>query len=329
MNPIENMRRCRVSHRNRSLKEVPKSNLPLAQDSLNTARSDLKSAKALYDSECYPNAIYHLQQSLEKGWKSFGFYYGVITEGQARSRDIIGHKGSKVCTRTISAFKKVVSRMRTQIKTLKNIQTPQPGDPAALMIDSDNLKTLDDGVDDILRELNNFAANEDKIRSMPYDEMNKIVDSLTKLNLALDDAGKKLDSDLFTHELCEKIRIGTYRFWRRLVAGNPFAEGLLKKSVWEELTDEMIREMMQSSLCAIAVTAPLFQLAVMTQVHEQTTRYRMDGISPESIYTTTHPMIQLFPQIHALSETTLINLERLYTELPVDETVEEAEEEES
>lgn len=318
-----------MSHHSRALKKIPKSNIPLAQDSLKTARLDLKSAKALYTGECYPPAIYHLQQSLEKGWKSFGFYYGIITEGQARSRDIIGHKGSKVCTRTISSFKKVVSRMRNQVKTLKTIQTTEPGDPAALMLNDENLKQLDEGIDLILRDLNNFAANEDAIRAMPYDEMKKIVDSLAKFTQALDDAQNRMNNDLFTHELCDKIRVGTYRFWRPLVTGNPYADTILKKVVWDDLTDDTIREMMKCTLCAIAVTAPLFQLAVITQVHEQTTRYQMNGISPESIYTATHPMIQLFPQIHAVSEITLTNLERLYSALPSDELLPEDEEESS
>lgn len=315
-----------MSHHSRSLKENPKSNIHLAQDSLGTAKLDLKSAMALYNGECYPTAVYHLQQSLEKGWKSFGFYYGIITEGQARSRDIIGHKGSKVCTRTISLFKKVVSRMRTQIKTLKNVQSSHPDDQPALMLNDDNLKQFDDGIDVILRELTNFAANEDQLRTMSYDEMKKITDSLTELNRAIIDAETKMDGNLLSHELCENIRVGTYRYWRPLVSGNPFAEGLLKKSVWEELSDEMIREMMKRTICAISVTAPLFQLAVLTQVHEQTTRYRMDGFSPESVYTANHPMVQLFPQIHALSETTLRNLEQLYTALPADELLPDDEE---
>lgn len=305
-----------MSHHKRALREVPKSNIPLAQDSLKRARSDLKSAKVLYENECYPDTVYHLQQSLEKAWKSFGFYYGIITEGQARSKDIIGHKGSKVCTRTIIAFKKVVGHMRSQVKALKNVQTSHPTEPSALIVSDDQLITLDDGVGEILRELNNYTANEDALRTMPYDEMKQLIDTLTELQRLLDDIELKLDSSPFKDEFCEKIRQGAYRFWRPLVAGNPYAERILRKTVWEELTDDMIRDMMKCTMHGIAVTAPLFPLAVITQVHEQTTRYRMDGITPESIYTTDHPMIRLFPQIHALSETALFNLEHLYAELP-------------
>jgi hypothetical protein len=314
-----------MSRHSRSLKEIPKTNIPLAQDSLKTARSDLKSAKALYDSECYPNAIYHLQQSLEKGWKSFGFYYGIITEGQARSRDIIGHKGSKVCTRTILAFKKVAGHMRAQVKALKNARNTDQNNQLPEVLDADHLKEFEDGIDVLLRELNNFAANEDKLRAMPYEEMKQLVDPLTDLQRSLDDIEQKLDNSQFRAELCEKIRQGAYRFWRPVVAGNPYAERILKKTVWEDLTDDMILDMMKYTIRGIAVSAPLFPLAVITQVHEQTTRYRMDGVAPESIYTASHPMIQLFPQIHTLSENTLINLERLYAELPVSDLLTEKE----
>ncbi len=304
-----------MSHRSRSLKEKPRTNIPLAQDSLNTARSDLKSAKALYNNECYPNAVYHLQQSLEKAWKSFGFFYGIITEGQARSKDIIGHKGSKVCTRTILTFKKVVRHMRMQVKALKNVQTSYSAEQSALIMDEDHLETLDDCADDLLREINNFASNEDNLRNMPYNEMKQLVDSLTDLQRMLDDFELKLDTQI-NEEFYEKVRERAYRIWRPLVVGNPYAELILKKTVWEDLKDDMIRDMIKCTIHGIAVTAPLFRLAVITQVHEQTTRYRMDGLSPESIYTPAHPMIQLFPQILALSETALFNLKSLYVELP-------------
>jgi hypothetical protein len=209
--------------------------------------------------------------------------------------------------------------MRMQVKALKNVCKPEHADQMPLVVNDDLLKELDNGIDTLLREINNFTANEDQIRNMPYDEMKTLIDSLTELQRELDNMEKKLKSSQFNNELCEKIRLGAYRFWRPLVAGNPYAEAVLKKTVWEELTDDMIRGMMNVTLHGIAVTAPLFQLAVITQVHEQTTRYRMDGITPAAIYTSTHPMIQLFPSIHSVAKKTIANLERLYEEIPPEE----------
>lgn len=107
--------------------------------------------------------------------------------------------------------------------------------------------------------------------------------------------------------------------------GHPHAEMILRKTVWEEMTDSAIKEMLKGTLCGLAITPPLFQLAVITQVHEQTTRYGMGDLPPESIYTETHPIIQLFPKIYEISDAALINLERFYTAFPAEE--EDAEEE--
>jgi len=312
-----------MPHRSKSLKTVPKSNIPLAQKSLKDAFSDLKSAKTLFDGQCYSHAIYHLQQSHEKSWKSFGFYYGVITEGMARSNDIIGHKGSKVCIHTISALKKIVSHMRVQAKAVNNLKNTGSADQVSVILNEDLLKQSDEGIDFLLKELNNFAANEDKIWNMPYDEMKNYIDSLIMLDQSMDEVEKKLDTPQFREEVCDKIRQGTYRLWRPLVAGNPSGERLLKKIVWEDLTNDMIHDMLKATLCGICVTAPLFTLSVITQVHEQTTRYGINDLSPESIYTASHPMIRLYPQIYTVTETTLSYLERLYAEIPADKLLEE------
>jgi len=313
-----------MSQRSKSLKEKkPKSDTVLAQNSLKNARADLKSAKVLYESECYPNAIYHLQQSLEKSWKSFGFYYGIITEGMARSNDIIGHKGSKVCIRTIVAFKKVVGYTRREVKALKNLRETDTTDQTAVVLNEDLIIQFDHGVDELITGLNNFTANEDKIRGMPYDEMKKIIDPLMQLDSSLNETVQKLDDPQIKAEICEKIRDGSYKFWRPLVAGSPHADKILRECLWEKLTDDVIVHLMKCTLRGVGVTGPLFPLAVITQVHEQTTRYGMDNHSPDEIYTATHPMIQLFPQIHAISETTLNNLERLYTIIPPDELIDD------
>lgn len=305
-----------MSHHRRSLKEIPKTNIPLAKDSLDTARSDLKSAKALYDSELYPTAIYHLQQSIEKGWKSFGFYYGIITEGQARSRDIIGHKGSKVCNRTITVLKKVISHMRSKVKTLKHICSTEQTEHSSAPLQEDFLKELDGDIDTLVREVNNITANEEEIRKMPYDDMNDLIEFLTAFQKSLIFIEEMVNSPKFSEEYCEAIRQGAYRTWRPIFVGVPYADNILKKTLWEKLDNETIRKMMIAALHGMMVTVPLFQLAIITQVHEQTTRYRLDGISPTVIYTTTHPLIQLFPSIYSLTEETLTNLERLYDEMP-------------
>ena len=78
------------------------------------------SAKTLFETGLYPQAIFFLQQSIEKGWKSFGFYYGIIDEEDARSREI-SHKGSRVANKTLKVLRRFVLHLRFSIKQLRII----------------------------------------------------------------------------------------------------------------------------------------------------------------------------------------------------------------
>lgn len=75
------------------------------------SRNDLKLAKIAYDIKDYGNAVFHLQQSVEKTVKAYGLLLGVINN----PKDEIGHKTPKVYLKMLRF---------SWISDLSNIITP-------------------------------------------------------------------------------------------------------------------------------------------------------------------------------------------------------------
>ncbi len=301
-----------MTHRNNPGKRSVKPDIPLAKETLKIARDELKGAKALYDTGIYPMAVFSLQQSMEKGWKSFGFYYGIINEEDARSKDI-GHKGSRVCNKSIRLLQRIVSRIRSNIQRMRNFYHIRFSEQESK---GDILINLESNIAQLSTELTNFANDERKYRNLSSEEMNKTIQELTLILKAFEETEKILNSPNFSEEHYEKIKEGAFEIGQSIFRGLPQAEDALKKICFESLTNEKIKKIIDNTIKGVAVITPLLCLAVLTQAHEQSTRYIFDGQSPNQIYTASHPLIQKFPEILQIAEKTLENLESFYETLP-------------
>lgn len=58
--------------------------MSFAETLFEIARTDLEAAKCLFEQELYPQAVFYLQQSVEKATKSFGLLKDIIKEGEVK-----------------------------------------------------------------------------------------------------------------------------------------------------------------------------------------------------------------------------------------------------
>ncbi|RQD81234.1 MAG: HEPN domain-containing protein [Methanocalculus sp. MSAO_Arc1] len=58
--------------------------MKLAKDTLAVAQQDIKASIVLFEHSFFPQAVFSLQQGIEKGWKAYGYYIGTITPEKAR-----------------------------------------------------------------------------------------------------------------------------------------------------------------------------------------------------------------------------------------------------
>ena len=83
---------------------VPSRNARLASHLLEISKSDLKASKYLFTGKFFCQAVFYLEQSVEKALKSFQFKFGMMTEEEAKSKEY-GHKPHKVIVLVNSRLK--------------------------------------------------------------------------------------------------------------------------------------------------------------------------------------------------------------------------------
>ena len=64
-------------------------NMSIAEIFMEISKMDLAAAKCLYKSGLYSQAVFYLQQSVEKAAKSFGLLTGTINENELKGRKVL------------------------------------------------------------------------------------------------------------------------------------------------------------------------------------------------------------------------------------------------
>jgi len=311
-----------TAHFRRSKRKSVKPDIQLAKDTLSIAQRELESAKAMYDKGFYPEAIFWLQQSIEKGWKSFGFYYGVIDEEDARSYEI-SHKGSRVANKTLKVLQRVVLRLRSNIKKLQYLfditveESPRK---------KDHLEQLQDSILEATSELNDYITNEDKYRNLSCEELTDLINNLNSLIEILEIVEEIIKKPILSEELYARVKQNVYEMGLSIFRGFPQIESILRKIIFEDLTNQLMEKLLKNLLHGMIVVDPLLYLAIITQAHEQSTRYIIAGKSPTQIYTPSHPLVQKFPEIGAIATSTLENLKEFYQMIPPEDIFREMKE---
>lgn len=95
---------------------------------------------ALYEQRYYPQAVFFLQQGVEKGWKAFGYRNGTVTLEEARNTNAVGHKGARVGKMALLKLRDIIGPMIRQVKMARGcINIPQTGDPTGIISYLENL----------------------------------------------------------------------------------------------------------------------------------------------------------------------------------------------
>lgn len=288
-------------------------NPKLAESTLKTANSDLKGSIRDYDSRDYASSIYRLQQSVEKGCKSFGYKLGIIEE------QTVGHEISHYSTRI---FFKIIKRIEGNYNHMEK-KFRQLGKIIPELRVNENFKNaltyfsqmqkFTRNVQDVLTEM---SSNSVMYRNMSYKDMEELI-------VQLEEYDKEIEKqEAVFIEYLEKLEI-EYNKKQDPAVVESTSLGL---NLTEEKTiqaKETIKSMAEgvdegfflSLLACYAEVIPLLFLAAITQPHNMTSRYPMDNIPPEEIYTIDYPIVKLSPRIHTICAKALDELNTAYKEM--------------
>jgi len=288
-------------------------NQSLAADTLEIARQDLEAARLLYDAQLYPQAVYFLQQSVEKGWKSFGFQHGIIDEQEALNP--ISHTPSEVSHKSCVLLQKIVNSHLSNFRKYKLVLGQDLG---TVNDDLTYLGDLETQTIRVIGELEKVRNDPYRYKSIPQEQFDEIVARCHGYERGLGIVNDLLKDRMFSDEMYAEIKWGAERTLRRILRGIPFKRRLLRRGV-NRFQREDLENLIKVTLNGMVIFEPLLYLAIITQPHESLTRYassKENGYSPIRAYTQDNYLIQRFEDLQTICASALEHLASLYQMMP-------------
>lgn len=280
--------------------------MSFAETLFEIARTDLDAAKCLFEQELYPQAVFYLQQSVEKANKSFAILNSIIEDDEKELKDV-GHDSLKVFWRTLNKQKEKLERIKDafeKIPELKDIK---------FLKGLDVEKNYEVAVDS-LAAIKGLSKEKDRIVFIPKSEIVAIVEDLEKL----DSQDLYLNQGKISEKGLNEIKESLFEVLDVFHHLNPQKIEEIKKDIDDFFTLNLMEEMigvLQSAPIkdAIYVSRSLYHLSLIMLPHAIITRYPNNNHNPLTMYNKNLPLIQLFDELVVIMDKTLSKLGNLLT----------------
>jgi hypothetical protein len=316
---MKTCRRCRVKYRRREIIDVSfitktpyKKNLRLADMTLRIAHQNLKASRILYANDFFPESVYLLQQSVEKGCKSFGYHYGLIDEKAGRK---ISHEPTKIYSLTFSEFEKILNEVKSIDEQLRGLK----------FIDNLNIPIfshIDEKIQvasEMIKEVHTPQSPlfiEDKI-SQFFLDLIQFQDAINKVHTLIED--EEFQDQIveeFKREIKEKQpeiiskirRKYRYDYWRCYRANQNF------KKILALTKSELIKNFKYLQY-RVYISKSFLLLAAITQPNENSTRYAstLHSFNPLDYYSKNVCVVQNFSTLATICDDNLNALEKIFS----------------
>jgi len=266
---------------------------------LDIAKQDLEAARSLHEKKLYPQAVFYLEQAVEKAAKSMGLYQNVISEDELKD---IGHESIEIYVRVVEGLKNKVIRFQDRIKQFPKLKN------TTLIKEYEVV-----GPDKLNEMISNFEIYlKHPRRQMSDVELEKTLSELSKLETEIEN--QKITQD----------ELEGYKVFFREVAGAMVEEHPdLREAVEKEskkvdsLTVESMGELITSIGIPQAVcNYSLIFLSAFFGPHASFSRYPYPEHehNPLMVYTTEHPLVKRFDQLAQTTERVLNRMSGLFSQ---------------
>lgn len=241
--------------------------------------NDLKAAKILYKNKLYPQAVFFLQQSIEKMFKSFGTLQDNLTI-QELKKDV-GHNSTRVLS---CLMQKLLNQIPLQEKRV-------PCNDIDISEQVEFMELLDN-----IREASIFFSNSELLERVPKEKIIKLLPDLVTRKrrlkfLAEIDPELEKKSKLVLKAICDKST----------------------SDIAQEHLDKMLAEIQSVLVDMFDVEYLLIVLSFIVSAScVENTRYPSQKGIPSQIYTYKHPIVKSFPELIKLCRATQRGLNRMY-----------------
>lgn len=136
---------------------------------LEVARTDLNAAKHLLSKKDHSNAVFHLQQAVEKGVKSLGLWLNVLSEEECKDRKIAGHDAFRIFNLLVEeGVKKIKSELQSIYSKHPEIEQTSLWQKLKKQLSEleEEIKNIRNEVDRIEKEAINIASSDKEIQEV-------------------------------------------------------------------------------------------------------------------------------------------------------------------
>lgn len=269
------------------------------------AVKDLKAAKSLYSQKLYAQAVFSMQQSVEKATKSFGLLLKMTTPTDLQKN--VGHKTSKMYLKGMEEYSETMTELQTISANYPQIMTT--GVLSKFDFDNFAQKTNQD--------LNTFKSLK------PHSFFNLRLREIENILAQLEECQKGFDKFVeHMDRLDKEILFKAYdQIIDTLKAFNTPETDLACEEINQMLGDEEQVEMLMQSMKLyqkmMGVLMPLFMnlycLGLLFDPHATKTRYPYEDTqsNPLEIYHARMPLIKKLPELMNVLEKSLKTMKNL------------------
>lgn len=264
---------------------------------LEIAKKDLKAAKCLYEKELYPQAIFYLQQSVEKAAKSFAIMTNMIKEDEVKT---VRHNPLKIQEKLLNEQKEKLERLNRAFDAIPRLT------------ETSLLKNID--LDKMREALDKFQRSLSLIQAEPVflskQEITQFIEELDKSEKEVTSAFAS--SPPPDQEFINMLKQGILELLDILYEYNPQRAEELRKEVSAlspKLFGEIIEKIKPLMIDFLYVHLSLFYLSIITFPHAVIARYPNGRSNPLEIYKEDFPLTELFGECAEKMEKTLAKIE--------------------
>lgn len=268
-----------------------------AQRFLAIAQQDLNAARCLYDHEYYPQATFYLEQSVEKGLKSFAIFAGMITEKEARRP--ISHQTMRIYSKTTTDFKDRIGTIDSKIHSDPRLERMFEG-----IIDSLRLSSQ---VDRALGFIQTVSTENVVTISKDNKRLRNYLVSLKKLHREYNDIQDFVQQFTINETEFRAFKKMLLNMVKRYYEEQPDEFKEVKKEIDEKLTYDFfvksIKDYLLLFLPPVFIYSTFFYLSRLLAPHALS-RYPEGDFDPLEFYNRQLPLIQEFPLLADMTERT-------------------------
>jgi HEPN domain-containing protein len=262
------------------------------------AERDLAAAESLFEKKLYPQAVFYLQQAVEKATKSFALHNNIISEDELKE---ISHASLKIYLKIVEEHKNKVKEFQELIKKLPKLKH------TTLFKKYEDISS--EKFDEMLDKFEFYLKHSN--RKISDKEMEETISELINL-----------ETEIENKEIKSKNEVENFRHLFQEVA-NTFAgehpelrENIKRgKKRFESLTPELMEELISFSISQAIYCNHLLFLSLILCPHVISSRYPYPehGHNPLMVYTVEHPIIKRFDRLTQITKGVLERM-KLFSE---------------